>query len=47
MVRKINGTVSSSICFEGTNKEIQTYHLHCCRPVRFWEGVDYADNAEL
>lgn len=47
MVRKTNGTVSSSICFEGTNKAVQTYHLHCCRPVRFVEGVDYADYAEL
>lgn len=47
MVRKINGTVSSSICFEGTNKAMQTYHLQCFRPVRFVEGIDYADNAEL
>lgn len=47
MVRKTNGTVSSSIYFEGTNKAMQTYHLQCCRPVRFVEGVDYADNAEL
>lgn len=47
MVRKTNGTVSSSICFQGTNKAVQTYHLHCFRPVRFVEGVDYADNAEL
>lgn len=47
MVRKINGTVSNSICFVGTNKAMQTYHLQCFRPVRFVEGVDYADNAEL